>query len=103
MRQVWSGAVPPAAGFLRPEPLPPIVVAAFGPKMAKLAGRVGDGICVPAGPKLADLVFAEAILPAILDGGKQRLPYFLSLAACRRVASQPAEDTREKPDCRRRE
>ena len=56
LRQVWSGAVPPAAGFLRPEPAPPIVVAAFGPKMAEVAGRVGDGICVPSGPKLAELV-----------------------------------------------
>ena len=56
LRQVWSGTVPPAEGFLRPEPAPPIVVAAFGPKMAELAGRVGDGICVPAGPKLAELV-----------------------------------------------
>ena len=56
LRQVWSGAVPPAAGFLRPEPAPPIVVAAFGPKMAELAGRVGDGICVPAGSMLAELV-----------------------------------------------
>ena len=50
------GSVPPAEGFLRPEPAPPIVVAAFGPKMAELAGRVGDGICVPAGSKLAELV-----------------------------------------------
>jgi alkanesulfonate monooxygenase SsuD/methylene tetrahydromethanopterin reductase-like flavin-dependent oxidoreductase (luciferase family) len=56
LRQVWSGSVFPAEGFLRPEPVPPIVVAAFGPKMAELAGRVGDGICVPAGPKLAELV-----------------------------------------------
>jgi alkanesulfonate monooxygenase SsuD/methylene tetrahydromethanopterin reductase-like flavin-dependent oxidoreductase (luciferase family) len=56
LRQVWSGSVSRATGFLRPEPAPPIVVAAFGPKMAKLAGRVGDGICVPAGPKLAELV-----------------------------------------------
>jgi alkanesulfonate monooxygenase SsuD/methylene tetrahydromethanopterin reductase-like flavin-dependent oxidoreductase (luciferase family) len=56
LRQVWSGSVPPAAGFLRPEPAPPIAVAAFGPKMAELAGRVGDGICVPAGLNLAELV-----------------------------------------------
>jgi alkanesulfonate monooxygenase SsuD/methylene tetrahydromethanopterin reductase-like flavin-dependent oxidoreductase (luciferase family) len=56
MRQVWSGVVPPAAGFLRPEPAPPIVVAGFGPKMAELAGRVGDGICVRAGSGLAELV-----------------------------------------------
>jgi Luciferase-like monooxygenase len=53
---VWSGAVPPAGGFLRPEPVPPVVVAGMGPKMAELAGRVGDGICVPAGSMLAELV-----------------------------------------------
>jgi alkanesulfonate monooxygenase SsuD/methylene tetrahydromethanopterin reductase-like flavin-dependent oxidoreductase (luciferase family) len=56
LRQVWSGAVAPASGFLRPEPAPPIVVAALGPKMAEVAGRLGDGICVPAGPRLAEFV-----------------------------------------------
>lgn len=56
LRQVWSGEVPPATGFLRPEPLPPIVIAALGPKMARLAGRVGDGICVPVGPMTRELL-----------------------------------------------
>jgi alkanesulfonate monooxygenase SsuD/methylene tetrahydromethanopterin reductase-like flavin-dependent oxidoreductase (luciferase family) len=56
LHQVWSGALNPAAGFLRPEPVPPIVVAGSGPKMADLAGRVGDGICVPVGPMTAELV-----------------------------------------------
>jgi alkanesulfonate monooxygenase SsuD/methylene tetrahydromethanopterin reductase-like flavin-dependent oxidoreductase (luciferase family) len=56
LRQVWSGDVAPAAGFLRPEPIPPILVAGSGPKMAELAGRVGDGICVPVGSALAELV-----------------------------------------------
>jgi alkanesulfonate monooxygenase SsuD/methylene tetrahydromethanopterin reductase-like flavin-dependent oxidoreductase (luciferase family) len=56
LHRVWSGAVPPATGFLRPEPVPPIVVAGTGPKMAELAGRAGDGICVPAGSNLAELV-----------------------------------------------
>jgi alkanesulfonate monooxygenase SsuD/methylene tetrahydromethanopterin reductase-like flavin-dependent oxidoreductase (luciferase family) len=56
LRQVWSGAVPPATGFLRPEPVPPLVVAASGPKMADLAGRLGDGICVRAGPAMAGLI-----------------------------------------------
>jgi len=56
LRQVWSGTVPPASGFLRPEPVPPIVVAGLGPKMADLAGRLGDGICVPVGPGLDELV-----------------------------------------------
>jgi alkanesulfonate monooxygenase SsuD/methylene tetrahydromethanopterin reductase-like flavin-dependent oxidoreductase (luciferase family) len=56
LRQVWSGVAPPAAGFLRPEPAPPIVVAGFGPKMSEVAGRVGDGICVSAGSNLLELV-----------------------------------------------
>jgi alkanesulfonate monooxygenase SsuD/methylene tetrahydromethanopterin reductase-like flavin-dependent oxidoreductase (luciferase family) len=56
LRQVWSGSAGGAAGFLRPEPPPPVVVGGFGPKMAELAGRVGDGINVPGGPGLARLV-----------------------------------------------
>lgn len=56
VRQVWSGVVPPAARFLRPDPAPPILVGAFGPRMADLTGRVGDGICVPAASTPAELV-----------------------------------------------
>jgi len=56
LRQVWSGVVPPATGFLRPEPAPPIVVAGFGPKMAEVAGRVGDGVCLRAGSMLIELL-----------------------------------------------
>jgi alkanesulfonate monooxygenase SsuD/methylene tetrahydromethanopterin reductase-like flavin-dependent oxidoreductase (luciferase family) len=55
LHQVWSGAVPPATGFLRPAPVPPIVVAAFGPKMAEIAGRAASGICLPLGPTMSEL------------------------------------------------
>lgn len=52
LRRLWT-----TPGFLRPEPPPPVVIAAFGPKMAELAGRVGDGINVPAlHPRLRELV-----------------------------------------------
>ena len=52
MRHLWD-----APGFLRPDPAPPIVIAAFGPKMAEIAGRFGDGINVPAAhPALRALV-----------------------------------------------
>jgi alkanesulfonate monooxygenase SsuD/methylene tetrahydromethanopterin reductase-like flavin-dependent oxidoreductase (luciferase family) len=52
MRRLWS-----TPGFLRPDPAPPIVIAAFGPKMAEVAGRVGDGINAPAEhPHLPELV-----------------------------------------------
>ena len=49
VRQVWSGAVDGVGGFPRPDPPPPVIIGGFGPKMAELAGRVGDGINAPAG------------------------------------------------------
>jgi alkanesulfonate monooxygenase SsuD/methylene tetrahydromethanopterin reductase-like flavin-dependent oxidoreductase (luciferase family) len=49
LREVWTGRAGGASGFLRPDPEPKIVVGAFGPKMAELAGRVGDGINLQAG------------------------------------------------------
>ena len=56
LHAVWSGAFGGAAGFLRPHPRPPIIIAGTGPKMAALAGRVGDGMTAPAGPKLRELI-----------------------------------------------
>jgi alkanesulfonate monooxygenase SsuD/methylene tetrahydromethanopterin reductase-like flavin-dependent oxidoreductase (luciferase family) len=44
-------------GFLRPDPPPPIVVGGFGPRMAAIAGRHGDGFNTQAfHPQLRDLV-----------------------------------------------
>jgi len=43
LRETWR-----APGFLHPDPEPPVIIAAFGPKMAELAGRAGDGISVRA-------------------------------------------------------
>ena len=56
LRGVWSGTFGGASGFLRPEPPPPVIVGGFGPKMAELAGRAGDGMNVPAGARLGDLI-----------------------------------------------
>jgi alkanesulfonate monooxygenase SsuD/methylene tetrahydromethanopterin reductase-like flavin-dependent oxidoreductase (luciferase family) len=56
LRAVWSGAFGGATGFLRPQPPPPIIIAGSGPKMAALAGRVGDGMSAPAGPHLRELI-----------------------------------------------
>jgi alkanesulfonate monooxygenase SsuD/methylene tetrahydromethanopterin reductase-like flavin-dependent oxidoreductase (luciferase family) len=56
LRAAWSGTVGGVSGFLSPEPPPPIVVGGFGPKMAELAGRIGDGINTPGGPQLKRLV-----------------------------------------------
>jgi alkanesulfonate monooxygenase SsuD/methylene tetrahydromethanopterin reductase-like flavin-dependent oxidoreductase (luciferase family) len=55
LRQVWSGGATGKGGFLRPTPPPPLLIAAFGPKMAELAGTIGDGICVRAATRLPEL------------------------------------------------
>ena len=53
VRRLWSGH----EGFLRAEPAPPIIVGGFGPRMAAIAGRHGDGFNTQAmHPRLADLV-----------------------------------------------
>jgi alkanesulfonate monooxygenase SsuD/methylene tetrahydromethanopterin reductase-like flavin-dependent oxidoreductase (luciferase family) len=53
IRRLWSGE----SGFLRPTPPPPIVVGGFGPRMAGIAGRHGDGFNTQAlHPRLAELV-----------------------------------------------
>src|SRR6058998_2081813 len=53
IRRLWSGE----AGFLQPEPPPPIIVGGFGPRMAGIAGRHGDGFNTQAfHPQLAELV-----------------------------------------------
>jgi len=54
MRRLWGGE----SGFLRPEPAPPpVIVGGFGPRMAGIAGRHGDGFNTQAlHPELAELV-----------------------------------------------
>jgi alkanesulfonate monooxygenase SsuD/methylene tetrahydromethanopterin reductase-like flavin-dependent oxidoreductase (luciferase family) len=81
LHQVWSGTVAPAAGFLRPEPVPPIVVAGLGPKMAEVAGRVGDGICVPVGSMMGDVVAVARRAYARSGRDPQRLLVVASLAS----------------------
>lgn len=46
-----------ASGFLHPMPPPPIIIGGFGPRMASIAGRYGDGFNAPAHlPGLAALI-----------------------------------------------
>ena len=59
LRQLWTTDAPAFEGrhyqlrrptdFLRPNPVPPIVIAGFGPRMAAIAGRCGDGFNTHAG------------------------------------------------------
>jgi len=56
LRAVWTGTTEKVSGFLAPDPTPPILLGAFGPKMAALAGHIADGINVPDGPGVGRLL-----------------------------------------------
>jgi alkanesulfonate monooxygenase SsuD/methylene tetrahydromethanopterin reductase-like flavin-dependent oxidoreductase (luciferase family) len=67
LRRLWSGdasdfdgkhyRLSRPAGFLHPDPPPPIVIAGFGPRMAAAAGRHGDGLNTQAAtPRLAEMI-----------------------------------------------
>jgi alkanesulfonate monooxygenase SsuD/methylene tetrahydromethanopterin reductase-like flavin-dependent oxidoreductase (luciferase family) len=70
LRLLWNGGSPSFAGrhyrldradgFLRPNPPPPIVVGGFGPRMAAVAGRYGDGFNTPASHPQLDQLAATA-------------------------------------------
>jgi alkanesulfonate monooxygenase SsuD/methylene tetrahydromethanopterin reductase-like flavin-dependent oxidoreductase (luciferase family) len=79
LRAVWSGATGGTGGFLRPEPAPPIVIGAFGPKMAAVAGRAGDGINSPSGPGFAALVAVARTARA--EAGRADEPFLVTTSA----------------------
>lgn len=56
LRAAWSGTIGGVSGFLQPRPPCPVIIGGFGPKMAELAGRVGDGMNTPAGPHVRELI-----------------------------------------------
>ncbi len=67
MRRLWSGdrttfvgqhyRLTRPSGFLQPEVPPPVIVGGFGPRMASIAGRHGDGFNTQAlHPRLGELV-----------------------------------------------
>lgn len=91
IRQVWTGdtstfdgrhyTLRPATGFPRPTPPPPIIIGAFGRKMAELAGRVGDGINLQAfHPRLDDLI-ATARRSFTERGGGSPEPFLVTAFA----------------------
>ncbi len=76
IRRLWAGE----AGFLRPEPPPPIVVGGFGPRMAALAGRHADGFNTQAlHPQLADL--ARRAREAHAASERAKAPFLLTVFA----------------------
>jgi len=91
MRQLWVGQARPIAesdlyplgsgrGFPRPDPPPPIIIGAFGPKMAELAGRLGDGINTQAWhPQLAGLL--DAARSAHASAGRDPARFLVTVFA----------------------
>ena len=73
LRSVWSGTINGVGGFLRPMPPPPILVGGSGPKMAELAGRVADGVTLPGGPLVAQLLEAARTAKAASGGDPSEL------------------------------
>jgi alkanesulfonate monooxygenase SsuD/methylene tetrahydromethanopterin reductase-like flavin-dependent oxidoreductase (luciferase family) len=88
LRAVWTGAFGGAGGFLRPEPAPPVIVGGFGPKMAELAGRLGDGMNAPAGPRLGSLM--EIARAAHAQAGRDPATFLVTTSA------QPSRRERER-------
>ena len=72
------------SGFLRPDPPPPIIIAGFGPRMAGIAGRYGDGFNTQAmHPDLAELarVAREAHAASGRDPARFSVSVFAGLSA----------------------
>lgn len=84
IRLLWQGGLQSHHGkyytvenarlYTLPEELPPIIVAASGPKGAELAGRVGDGLCATSPEKETIRKFEKA-------GGKGK-PRFGEMTVC---------------------
>lgn len=85
LRSVWSGSVGGIGGFLQPEPAPPVILGAFGPKMATLAGRVADGVNLPNGPGLTRLV--EIARNEWSSGGRDPASFVLTVSSDLRPAT----------------
>jgi alkanesulfonate monooxygenase SsuD/methylene tetrahydromethanopterin reductase-like flavin-dependent oxidoreductase (luciferase family) len=67
-------------GFIVPDPPPPIVIGAFGPKMAALAGEVGDGINTHASGRAAETVI-DIARRAHAAAGRDPAGFLVTLSA----------------------
>ena len=73
VRRLWR-----TPGFLAPDPEPPFVIGVLGPKMAELAGRVGDGFNTSAThPRLRELV--ELARDAHARSGRDRERFLVTV------------------------
>jgi alkanesulfonate monooxygenase SsuD/methylene tetrahydromethanopterin reductase-like flavin-dependent oxidoreductase (luciferase family) len=90
LRRLWSGdrasftgahyRLDRPEGYLRANPAPPIVIGGFGPRMASIAGKHGDGFNTQARhPQLAAL--AQTALDAHKASGRDPARFSLSVFA----------------------
>lgn len=93
LRRLWSGDTSSFAGthyrldrpegYLRSDPAPPVIIGGFGPRMAAIAGKHGDGFNTQARhPNLAELgrIAREAHKAAGRDPARFSLSVFAGLA-----------------------
>jgi len=71
--------------YTLPDELPPIMVAAAGPKAAELAGRIGDGL-VSVAPN-------EKVVKQFEDAGGNSKPKYAEVQACWAATEKEALDT----------
>jgi G6PDH family F420-dependent oxidoreductase len=98
IRDLWTGqnishdgeyfTVENARIYTLPDELPPIVVAASGPKSAELAGRIGDGLITFA----ADTAVAQGF-EAAGEGGAVARPKYLQVNVCWAEDEEQAKKT----------
>ena len=91
IRALCRGARVPAGSeemrlmFAAPEKCPPIAVAASGPKMLRLAGRIGDGVILARVAMEGDMLarMLECVNDGRREGGREGEPFrrFLSVSA----------------------
>jgi coenzyme F420-dependent glucose-6-phosphate dehydrogenase len=84
IRALWTGetvdhhgahvTVENARLYSLPEEPPPIIVAASGPKAARLAGRIGDGLINPSGDR--------AVVEAFEETAPAGRPRYLQISVC---------------------
>jgi G6PDH family F420-dependent oxidoreductase len=98
MRLLWQGGVQSFYGqhyvvenaqiFTLPDPLPPIYIAASGPKTAKAAGQIGDGL-ISTSPEASVVKHFE-------DGGGKGSPKYGQVTVCWAKSEKEAIDTAHK-------
>lgn len=90
LKLLWAGGAPSfagryytldrAAGFLRADPPPPIIVGAFGPRMARIAGQYADGLNTQAfHPNLTGMI--ESARSARAASGRDPATFSVSVFA----------------------